>query len=74
MAGLAKVCAHIASILFWLEFTVKRRESMTVTDKAYWVASSLSKTGNSQKRLVEIDFTSAAAKKSRLNQTIRLPG
>ena len=57
MTGLAEVCTHIASILFWLDFTVKRRESMTVTDtKAYWVALSLHKTGNT------IDFTSPAAK------------
>ena len=28
MAGLAEVCTHIASISFWLEFTVKIRESM----------------------------------------------
>ena len=71
MAGLAEVCTHIASILFWLEFTVKRRESMTVTDtKAYWVALSLHKTENTQKRLADIDFTSPAAKKSRLNQSL----
>ena len=65
MAGLAEVCTHIASILFWLEFTVKKRESMTVTDISYtyWVAPSLQKTANTQKRLVEIDFTSPAAKK-----------
>ena len=44
---------------------------MTVTDtKAYWVASSLQETGSTQKRLVEIDFTSPAAKKSRLNQSL----
>ena len=69
MAGLAEVCTHIASILFWLEFTVKRMESMTDT-KAYWVAPSLQKTANTQKRLVEIDFTSPAAKTSRLNQSL----
>ena len=47
------------------------RESMTVTDtKAYWVAPSLQKAANTQKRLVEIDFTSPAAKKSRLNQSL----
>ena len=71
MAGLAELCTHIASILSWLEFTVKRRESMTVTDtKAYWVAPSLHKTGNTQKRLAEIDFISPAAKKLRLNQSL----
>ena len=44
---------------------------MTVTDtKAYWVAPSLHKTGNTQKRLVEIDFRSPADKKSRLNQSL----
>ena len=71
MAGLAEVCTHIASILFCLEFTVKRRESMTLTDtKAYWIAPSLHKTGNTQKRLAEIEFTSPAAKKLRLNQNL----
>ena len=44
---------------------------MTVTDtKAYWVALSLHKTENTQKRLADIDFTSPAAKKSRLNQSL----
>ena len=50
MAGLAEVCTHIVSVFFWLEFTVKRRESMTVTDtKACWVAPSLHKKGNIKK-------------------------
>ena len=71
MAGLAEVCTYIDSILFWLEYTVKRRESMTVTDKkAYWVAPYLHKTGNTQKRLTDINFTSPAAKKLRLNQSL----
>ena len=71
MAGLAEVCTHTASILFWLEFTVKRKKSMTVTDtEAYLVPPSLHKTGNTKKRLAGIDFTSPAAKKSRLNQSL----
>ena len=44
---------------------------MTVTDtKAYLVAPSLQKIGNTQKKLVKIDFTSPAAKKSRFNQSL----
>ena len=43
---------------------------MTVADtKAYWVAPSLHKTGNThKKKMAEIGFTSPASKKSRLNQ------
>ena len=44
-------------------------ESMTDT-KAYWVAPYLQKTANTQKRLVEIDFASPAAKTPRLNQSL----
>ena len=50
---------------------VKRRESLTVTDtKPHWVAPSLQKTANTHERLVEIDFTSSAAKRSILNQSL----
>ena len=52
ITGLAEVCTHIASILFWFEFTVKRRESMAVPGtKAYWEGPSLHKTGNTQKKI-----------------------
>ena len=41
MAGLAEVCTHVTSLLFWTEISVKIRESSTVTDwAAYWVAPS----------------------------------
>ena len=71
MAGLAEVRAHIVIFLFWLEFTLKRRESVTVPDtKAYWVDPSLQKIGNTQKRLIQINFTSPAAKISKLNQSL----
>ena len=41
MAGLAEVCTHVASLLFWTEISIKIRESSTVTGQAaYWVASS----------------------------------
>lgn len=44
---------------------------MIVTDtKAYRVAPSLGKTVDTQKRLVEINSGSPAAKKSRLNQIL----
>lgn len=38
MAGLGESCSHIASLLWAVEAGVKKRESLTVTDKkAYWV-------------------------------------
>ena len=41
MAGLAEVCTHVASLLFWTEISIKIRESSTVTDRAaFWVAPS----------------------------------
>ena len=41
MAGLAEVCTHVASLLFWTEISIKFRESSTVTDQAtYWVEPS----------------------------------
>ena len=41
MAGLAEVCTHVASFLFWTEISIKIRESSTVTDRAAsWVAPS----------------------------------
>ena len=41
MAGLAEVCTHVASLLFWTEISIKIRESSTVTDPAaYWIAPS----------------------------------
>ena len=41
MAGLAEVCTHVASLLFWTEISIKIRESSTVTDPAaYLIAPS----------------------------------
>lgn len=38
MAGLGESCSHVASLLWAAEAGVKRRDSLTVTDKkAYWV-------------------------------------
>ena len=36
MAGLAEACSHVASILFWIDITVKVRDSKTVTDKSWF--------------------------------------
>ena len=42
MAGLAEACTHIAAIFFWVEMSIKIRNSKTVTDKlAYWVNPSM---------------------------------
>lgn len=41
MAGLGESCSHVASLLWAIEAGVKRRDSLTVTDKkAYWVLPS----------------------------------
>ena len=41
MAGLAEVCTHVASLLFWTEISIKIREFSTVTDPAaYLIAPS----------------------------------
>ena len=57
MAGLAEVRAHIVIFLFWLEFTLKKRESMTVPDtKAYWVDPSLQKNRKHAKKIDSDQF------------------
>ena len=41
MAGLGESCSHVASLLWAIEAGVKKRDSLTVTDKkAYWVLPS----------------------------------
>ena len=41
MTGLAKICKHVAAILFWSEILVKVHFSKAVTaHKAHWLTSS----------------------------------
>ena len=70
MAGLAEVCTHVAALLFWVEISVKIRESSTVTDKpAYWVAPS-NPTKIIPKQVKDIDFRAPKQKKKELEESI----
>lgn len=70
MAGLAKVCSHVASILFWLEITNRIHEGQTVTDmEAYWVALTSPENITPQK-LCDIDFTSPDTRKKQLDNLL----
>ncbi|XP_043227776.1 uncharacterized protein LOC122384449 [Amphibalanus amphitrite] len=62
MAGLGESCSHVASLLWAAEAGVKKRDSLTVTDKkAYWVMpSAVSKV--QPKPLRYIQFTPATSK------------
>ena len=66
MAGLAEACTHVASLLFWVEISIKIRDSATVTDKAaYWVApSNPSKLKPSE--IQDINFRAPSRKKKEL--------
>ena len=63
LAGLAEVCTHIASLLFWTEISLKIIESSTVTDRAaFWVAPSNPSHLQPQK-IQDIDFRAPKRKK-----------
>ena len=70
MAGLGEACTHIAATLFWVDATVRIRETKTVTqEKAYWMLpTGVKKIAYSQ--LSDIDFTSAKSKKVLLDKHI----
>lgn len=56
MAGLGESCSHVASVLWAIEAGVKKRESLTVTDKlAYWVLPTAVK-NIPYARIKDIDF------------------
>ncbi|XP_013415512.1 uncharacterized protein LOC106177314 [Lingula anatina] len=70
MAGLGEACTHVASLLFYMEASVKIRNSLTVTqEKAYW---KLPKPFGSvtYDKLKNLDFTSATKMKRRLDAVI----
>ena len=70
MAGLAEVCTHVASILFWVKITIEMRDGQSVTDKkAYWVPPS-NPSNLVPKKCVDIDFSAPDRKKKRLENSI----
>ena len=61
MAGLGESCSHVASLLWAIEAGVKKRESLTVTDKlAYWVLPTAVKK-IPYARIRDIEFFKSAA-------------
>ena len=66
MAGLAEVCTHVATLLFWVEMSVKVHSSKTITDQyAFWVTPS-SNASLQPQELISIDFRSPQLKKNAL--------
>ncbi|XP_072047343.1 uncharacterized protein [Amphiura filiformis] len=62
MAGLGETCTHVASLLFAIEYYIRKKEKATVTEeKAYWLVPSVKKVPYAE--VVNIDFTSAKTKK-----------
>lgn len=63
-------CSHVASVLFYVEATVRLREASTVTQvPAYWMLPA-SKTSVSYAPLRKIDFTSSKTLKRELDEKI----
>ena len=61
MAGLGESCSHVSSLLWAVESGVKKRESLTVTDKsAYWVLPSAVK-NIPYARIRDIEFFKSTA-------------
>ena len=64
MAGLAEACTHIAAILFWVEMSIKIRNSKTVQDKlAYWVNPSMPDKQINPQMIRNINFWTAKKKR-----------
>ena len=71
MAGLAEFCTHVASLPFWIETSIKIRESSTVTDRAaYWVTPSNPSHLQPQK-IQDIDFGAPKRKKREILHCIQ---
>ena len=60
MTGLAEACTHIATILFWVEMSIKIRNSKTVT--AYWVNPSMPDKQIKPQMIRNINFRNAKKK------------
>lgn len=69
MAGLGEACSHVGALLFFVEATVRIRDSKTVTDeKAYWMLPSRKSIQYAE--VVDIDFTSPATLKRKFDLTL----
>ncbi|XP_071111108.1 uncharacterized protein [Haliotis cracherodii] len=69
-AGLGESCSHVASVLFYIEATVRLREASTVTQApAYWMLPT-SRTSVNYSPLLGIDFTSSKTLKKQLDKKI----
>lgn len=66
MAGLGEACSHVSAVLYYLEAAVRRRDGQACTDKENgWLPPYLSNVPPA--KLSDIDFSSAAMKKRRLD-------
>ena len=70
MAGLAEVCSHVASILFWLKITTRIRNGQTVTDSdSDWVGLT-SPANIIPQKLCDIDFTFPDTEKKQIEDLL----
>ena len=59
MAGLGETCSHVGALLYWLEYTVRKREEISCTSSVnQWIEQRCTKK-ILYLELVNIDFTSA---------------
>ena len=59
MAGLGETCSHVGALLYWLEYTVRKREEISCTSGVnQWIEPKCTKQ-IPYLELVNIDFTSA---------------
>lgn len=72
MAGLGETCTHVSALLFYVDTTVRIRDSKTVTEEAaYWkLPSSARDNAVSYLPICEIDFRSAKSKKKNLDSSV----
>lgn len=75
MAGLGESCSHVASLLWALEAGVRKRDSLTVTDKkAYWVLpSAVKKVPYARVRHICFSKNGASTSPTAISKTIPLP-
>ncbi len=74
MAGLGEVCTHVAAVLFYLEalFRIQGKETCT-QQSCKWILPSFS-ANVEYLPIADIDFTSAASKKLKLDDMINSVG
>ena len=62
MAGLGESCSHVGALLFYVDATVRIRDSKTITqEKAYWLLPTI------HKEIADIDFTAPKTMKRKLD-------